>query len=187
LLRRLARREDMDRLAMSGAELNHAMVKGGPAVLQWSAFAGLPISVVYSFRAGPLGEEASWRGFALPRLQIGFGPVVGSLILALVWTGWHLPLFLLDNWTSSTLAQFWLIVSMLSVIMTLGYNISGGNLWVVILMHATFNALPRIMGPLFGSAQVRKTPSMEVAIASGLGTVALIVIAVTRGKLGMKS
>jgi uncharacterized protein len=164
-----------------------AMVKGGPAVLQWSAFARLPISIAYSFRAGPLGEEAGWRGFALPRLQTRFGPVAASLILALFWTGWHLPLFLLDNWSSSTLVQFWLIVSMLSFFMTLGYNISDGNLWVVILMHATFNAVPRIMGPLLGSADVRSTPSMEIAIASGLGAVALMVIAVTRGKLGTKS
>lgn len=163
------------------------MVKGGPAVLQWSAIAGLPLSIAYSFRAGPLGEEAGWRGFALPRLQIRFGPVAASLILAVFWTGWHLPLFLLDNWTSSTIVQFWLITSMLSFFMTLGYNVSGGNLCVAILMHATFNAVPRIMGPLFGSAEVRHSPSMEIAIASGLGAVALIMIAATRGKLGTQS
>jgi len=164
-----------------------AMVKGGPAALQWSAFAGLPISILSSIWAGPLGEEPGWRGFALPRLQVRFGPVAASLLLAVFWTGWHFPLFLLDNWTSSTLVDFWLIVSMLSFLMTLGYNISRGNLWVVILMHATFNAVPRIMGPLFGSAEIRHRPSMEIAIVGGLGTVALIMIAATRSKLGIQS
>jgi membrane protease YdiL (CAAX protease family) len=94
----------------------------------------------------------------------------GFLILGLFWTGWHLPLFLRDNWSSSTLTQFWLIVSMLSFFITLGYNISGGNLWVVILMHATFNAAPRIVGPLFGSADVRKTPSIESRVWTRLFT-----------------
>jgi len=67
-----------------------------------------------------------------------------------------------------------------------GLQYLGWKPLVVILMHATFNAVPRIMGPLFGTADVRNTPSMEIAIASGLGAVALVVIAVTRGKLGTK-
>jgi membrane protease YdiL (CAAX protease family) len=49
------------------------MAKGGPAVLHWSAIAGLPMFILSSLRAGPLGEEAGWRGFALPRLKIRLG------------------------------------------------------------------------------------------------------------------
>jgi hypothetical protein len=73
---------------------------------------------------------------------------------------------------------------MVSLLMTFGYNISGGNLWVAILMHATFNGVPRIMDALFGTADVRKTPSVELAIAGGLGAVGLTLIAFTRGRLG---
>jgi membrane protease YdiL (CAAX protease family) len=42
----------------------------------------LVLFVTVFFLGGPLGEEPGWRGFALPRLQRRYGPLVGSLILA---------------------------------------------------------------------------------------------------------
>src|SRR5688572_13831897 len=39
-----------------------------------------------------LGEEPGWRGFALPQLQRKYSPLIASLILAPIWTLWHLPL-----------------------------------------------------------------------------------------------
>jgi membrane protease YdiL (CAAX protease family) len=43
---------------------------------------------------GPLLEEGGWRGFALPRLERLHGPLVGTLILGVLWALWHLPEFL---------------------------------------------------------------------------------------------
>lgn len=40
-----------------------------------------------------VGEEFGWRGFAYPRLAEGHGPVVGSLILGVFWTLWHLGMW----------------------------------------------------------------------------------------------
>ena len=37
------------------------------------------------------GEEAGWRGFALPRLTERHGFWLGSLILGIVWCVWHYP------------------------------------------------------------------------------------------------
>jgi uncharacterized protein len=48
------------------------------------------------FLLGPLGEELGWRGFALPRLQTGRSAFVATLILAVFYAGWHLPLFVSD-------------------------------------------------------------------------------------------
>ena len=36
-----------------------------------------------------IGEEAGWRGFALPRLQARTSLLIAALILALFWAPWH--------------------------------------------------------------------------------------------------
>ncbi|WP_407690841.1 CPBP family intramembrane glutamic endopeptidase [Rubrobacter tropicus] len=43
-----------------------------------------------------LAEEPGWRDFALVRHQRQHGPLVGTLILSLLWAGWHAPLFLTE-------------------------------------------------------------------------------------------
>ena len=73
---------------------------------------------------GPLGEEPGWRGYALPRLEVALGPVRGSLFLALLWAGWHLPLFWIPGTAQShlPLALFLVRTVGLSVISTWIYN-----------------------------------------------------------------
>ena len=46
---------------------------------------------LYNLIFGGLSEEAGWRGFALPRLQAKFSPLVSSLILGVIWAVWHAP------------------------------------------------------------------------------------------------
>ena len=69
-----------------------------PAAGEFGIYSGLPplpfVSVlVLVFLFNGYGEEIGWRGFALGRLQERFGPVKGTLVLALVWAGWHTPSF----------------------------------------------------------------------------------------------
>src|SRR5262249_52349042 len=58
--------------------------------------------LIIAIIGGPLLEEAGWRGFALPRLQPRYGPLVGTLILGLLWALWHLPEFLVPAWAKSS-------------------------------------------------------------------------------------
>ena len=46
---------------------------------------------------GPLGEHPGWNGVALPGLQASLSPLVSTVILAVLVTGWHLPLFFLEE------------------------------------------------------------------------------------------
>jgi membrane protease YdiL (CAAX protease family) len=42
---------------------------------------------------GPLAEELGWRGYALPRLEKSFPPLLGSMILGIIRAAWHVPMF----------------------------------------------------------------------------------------------
>jgi len=91
--------------------------------------------------AGPASEEAGWRGFALPRLQARFSALTASLILGVVWTFWHLPLFFLTGETQVGIPfPFYLaLVVTLSVYLTWLYNNTGGSLLITTLAHWSFN------------------------------------------------
>jgi membrane protease YdiL (CAAX protease family) len=92
-----------------------------------------------------LGEETGWRGFALPRLQKSRSVISATLILGLLWAGWHLPLFFFRDtyvsmgWTGFPLFAFTMLFT--AMVFTWLYNSTGGSLWIVILFHAIFNWL----------------------------------------------
>jgi membrane protease YdiL (CAAX protease family) len=48
-------------------------------------------SVIMGLIIPSIGEEPGWRGFALPRLQAAYGPVIATLILGTLHGVWHLP------------------------------------------------------------------------------------------------
>jgi membrane protease YdiL (CAAX protease family) len=94
---------------------------------------------------GPLGEEAGWRGFALPRLQAQHSPLVASLLLSVVWGLWHVPLHLAgvyhgifpDGLPGILLRIVTTIPT--TVLFTWFFNRTRGNLWLVVLLHTAVN------------------------------------------------
>ena len=146
-----------------------------------------PIAFVSTFiLGGPLGEEPGWRGFALPRLQPLHGPLVGSIILGILWACWHLPLFWSGVWTPPTIpniVMFILMTTSLTIIMTWVFNNAKGSLLITMLMHASFNTFAnRIEAPLFPAPILNEYGLLPVLI--GFGATALVLIVVTRGRLG---
>lgn len=152
-----------------------------------SLLAAYPMAFLLTvFLGGPLGEEPGWRGFALPRLQDRFGPLRGSLLLGVVWAAWHLPLFWSGVWTPPTVANvvmFTVMIVALTVIMTWVYNHTAGSLLIMILMHASFNTFANhVAAPLFPAPILDEYGLLPVLI--GFTVTALVLIAVTRGRLG---
>lgn len=108
-----------------------ALVQLGPWYLPFLAFAVRLINP----SDGPLAEEPGWRAFAQPSLQGGWSPLAATTILALLVSGWHLPLAL-----ASGIDQLPLIALLATVAVTFWYawlyNRSGGSALVTLAAHA---------------------------------------------------
>jgi uncharacterized protein len=165
----------------------------------WSAFhlSSLPfILLVYAglFLAqlfiSPLAEEPGWRGFALPRLQERYGSLRGTLILACFWGCWHFPLFLLSGYNGSgrgilgvgiPFTEFLLGIFSTAMIITWVFNHTRGSLLIVMLVHAAIDSFP--LAFLFPQKNISGT-SIELSIMLSFCSFALLILIVTRGKLG---
>jgi membrane protease YdiL (CAAX protease family) len=156
-----------------------------------SFLVGYPISfVVIFFVGGPLGEEIGWRGFALPRMQSRYGSLRATLLLGVLWTLWHLPHFLTSAQRGGpgtglsifyiNLPIFFLMVMAITIIFTWVSNHTQGSLFIAILLHASINTFGTVQ-PLFSAPIVTST---DLPFLIGLGGLALLILVLTRGRLG---
>jgi membrane protease YdiL (CAAX protease family) len=143
--------------------------------------------IVYVFLHGPVGEEPGWRGFALPRLQRLHGPLVASLILGPLWALWHLPFFWVPAWnfppTLPNIGLFVIASIPLTIVMTWIFNNTKGSVLMAILGHWSFDFTFVILNLLF-TAHIVTDYGSTLPVLAGLGTFALVVTALTRGRLG---
>ncbi|HLN62107.1 MAG TPA: CPBP family intramembrane glutamic endopeptidase [Symbiobacteriaceae bacterium] len=93
--------------------------------------------------AGGGQEEFGWRGYAQEPLQERFGMVRGSLLLGLVWSLWHLPLWLIptEHHSDYPFLAFVLSTTSLALIMGCLYNLSGKKLVITWVVHAMNNTV----------------------------------------------
>jgi uncharacterized protein len=89
------------------------------------------------------GEEAGWRGYALPRLQARLGPMRATLVLAAAWTAWHAPLFAIlasfKGFGALTLVGFFVGITAGALVLTSVYNGTGGSILAVAAWHGAYN------------------------------------------------
>ena len=127
-----------------------AMAAGGkalPSAAGFGRFSGIPaiglVGVLLLITVGALGEETGWRGYALPQLQRRFSPLTSSLIIAVLWFGWHLPqFFVIATYRDSSPVQYvgmFLGLTCGAVILTWLYNRSGGSILLVAVWHGLYN------------------------------------------------
>lgn len=86
---------------------------------------------------GGAWEEPGWRGYALPKLQVGRSALLASLILGVVWAFWHLPLMVAAVIPWSDIAY----VSVQSVVYAWLFNNTGGSVLLVMLFHTMNNVI----------------------------------------------
>jgi CAAX protease family protein len=104
----------------------------------------IPHLVTILFIGGPLGEEAGWRGFALPHLLKRWSPIIAGGILTLIWAFWHLPLWFIPG--AEVPKPFFIYalgVAAITLVMTWLHYRSNGSVLMAMLLHASLNTWTR--------------------------------------------
>lgn len=152
----------------------------------WSVWLSVPLLLVTTaLLGGPLFEEVGWRGFLLPEEQRRRTPLIATLLVAMIWATWHLPLLVTEPTGQRPPVPFVVWIVAQAVALTWIYNISAGSVLLPILFHAAVNVSARLLlEPLVGrDGFVTVWWLMTTAyllVAAGL-------IAWTRGRLGRKT
>jgi len=162
-------------------------LSGGTAQsFEWAALAAYPYGTLRAaLMAGPIGEEPGWRGFVLPRLQDMYGPVRAVTLLGALWALWHTPLFLVPSWNGTSPWVYFLLVGGFGFVMALCFNLSRCSVLVAILLHAVFNASSGILGSFLAHTAITSDVRPDVILASSFALIAIIIVVLTRGRLGL--
>jgi membrane protease YdiL (CAAX protease family) len=100
----------------------------------------------FNLLSGPTGEEAGWRGYALPRLLRKYSPVSAGIILGIVWDFWHLPLWIVSGSTLPYCLFFSIGIISLSVLMTWIFRKASTSLVPMIIIHFSYNVSLFLIG-----------------------------------------
>jgi len=112
-------------------------------------------------------EEPGWRGFALDRLQARFSPTVATLLLGVIWGLWHLPIFGLA-----------FVGPMMFVFYYTWLWNRTRSLLLCVVLHGSFTAA------LDNLILMRDSAAVDVVILGTLVVGALVLVVLTRGRLG---
>ena len=135
---------------------------------------------VFLLLFGPVTEEMAWRGYALNDLQKKRSALVSSLLLGMLWTVWHLPLFWIEGSYQQGLGvgtvSFWLYMLdkiPQSILMTWIYNNNRRVTATAILFHFMIN---------FVGELADLTRRAEVFYITSWWAVALLVVLIYKPK-----
>lgn len=107
------------------------------------------------------GEELAWRGFATPQLQARYNALVASLIMGVLWTAFHLPLFFTRTGSSQSdwpFASFLVATLAMTILYTWMLNHTRGSVLLAYLFHGAANTWSQVFSidhadPLVGWIQ----------------------------------
>lgn len=150
---------------------------------------------------GPVGEEFGWRGYALPKLQNNYSPLIASLVIGAIWGIWHLPSFFAPQGVvAAVYTEVGMIFILLytlgtianSIFMTWLYNKSKASALVAgIIWHAAINFWAPVLLSDSSLAAAREgthlptiAPNLYLTVLAVQVTAALVLILVTKGGLG---
>ena len=149
----------------------------------WFTWSALPLLLLTTaVLGGPLFEEVGWRGFLLEELQRRHTVMASTVVVAIIWAGWHLPLLISEPTGQRPPLPFLVWVLAQAVLLTWIYNISSRSVLIAILFHAAVNVSGRLLlEPFVGQAGF---VALWWLMAAAYALVAATLIWRTRGRLG---
>ena len=133
---------------------------------------------------GPLEEEFGWRGYLLPRLATLLGKSWATLLVGVIWAGWHLPLILCHVYQGVSFWFYLPLVMALSVFASVAYFATGRSILGAILLHYAFNTCSAMQAQAFQGQPVYPNRDWSQVDLGCMVAVALVTLAVTRGTMG---
>jgi membrane protease YdiL (CAAX protease family) len=128
-----------------------------------------------------LGEEPGFRGFALPRLLEGRSALSASLILGVLHTIWHLPLFITGE--DAAIPTTLIIISG-ARLNTWLFNKTNGSVFIAMFLHASVNLWVDVFNPFFSAPDVQK---LTVWLAVAFVAMGILLPILTGKELGRKT
>lgn len=107
------------------------------------SFPTVSSALFFTLIQGPMGEESGWRGYLLPAIESKVGVVKGCLVVSLIWSLWHAPIWFLGaGYSGAVLVQY--IIVYFICIASVGFLIGicyhhCNNLIVPIWIHFWLN------------------------------------------------
>ena len=155
-------------------------------------------NVLVTVLVASVWEETGWAGFATPRMQDKYGPLLASVALGILWALWHLPWYfasgvvvdekvrLADIERLLYLLPLLILLAIPSrIIMTWLFNSAMGSVLIITLFHAGWDTTNTKIIPAF-------MPQMDKMFANNewlyvlFGILALLLIVFTKGRLSYR-
>ena len=118
-----------------------------------------------------MGEEPGWRGYALPRMQAHQSSLRASLLLGLLWSVWHIPLWLTKGHLMAETFWGWSMLSLVAttILFTWVFNNTKGSLLLALVFHTSI----AITGLFLASAETH--PLVDVTLGWGMAILVIVI------------
>jgi hypothetical protein len=130
---------------------------------------------------GALGEELGWRGLLRTELEpLGFWP--SSLVIGLLWAGWHMPAVFLGGLAGGTVvgALGLTLLLVLATPIAMALCRRGASVWPAALIHASGSASGMVAGALVKGGH-GVLPAMAPLVPVSICLLALVAFPRLRG------
>jgi uncharacterized protein len=162
-------------ISLAAAVFNVLLGAQAPSSVELGGWTGLFSTFFLLLLVPGIGgawEEPGWRGYALPRLQVGRSALFASLIL---WVGivvWHLPLFIVGeiHWSD--------VVFILGFVIVFNwvFNNANGSVLIIMLMHAMNNTIGgSFFSPMFSGVDSVRQAWLYAALWCAVAIVVVVV------------